>query len=300
VVAHEVAHQWWNAVVGSDSKRHPFVDEALANHSAIHYFAEIHGEDAAQRQRELQMKLPWHMSRMMGGRDRPVDLPTSAYENMVEYAAVVYAKGGLFFDAVRKDIGSERFLAVIKQYYVDYAFKVASPEDLRKRLVAASSRPKQTQALIKRWLHEAYGDRDIGPIQFNVLLEQFFGSGVLSALDPRLQKVLQHRGFDEFMKLMKGLLGSDGQLRPDVDYTALFELINQVAGPQGNDVQRVIGAAGRILLKGNSVRPTDLIREVGGVIAGDDQNARKLVNAVGTIFEVLEAIDQEGQQEGRQ
>ncbi len=32
VVAHEVAHQWWNAVVGSDSKQHPFVDEALANH----------------------------------------------------------------------------------------------------------------------------------------------------------------------------------------------------------------------------------------------------------------------------
>jgi hypothetical protein len=26
VIAHEVAHQWWNAVVGSDSRLQPFVD----------------------------------------------------------------------------------------------------------------------------------------------------------------------------------------------------------------------------------------------------------------------------------
>ena len=30
VVAHEVAHQWWHGLVGSDSRDHPYVDEALA------------------------------------------------------------------------------------------------------------------------------------------------------------------------------------------------------------------------------------------------------------------------------
>ncbi len=35
VVVHEVAHQWWNAVVGSNSKKHPYIDEAMANYSAI-------------------------------------------------------------------------------------------------------------------------------------------------------------------------------------------------------------------------------------------------------------------------
>ena len=47
VVVHEVAHQWWSAVVGSDSKRHAFLDEALANFSAALYFEVVHGDEAA-------------------------------------------------------------------------------------------------------------------------------------------------------------------------------------------------------------------------------------------------------------
>ena len=38
VVAHEVAHQWWNVVVGNDSINNAWVDEALTNYYALIYY----------------------------------------------------------------------------------------------------------------------------------------------------------------------------------------------------------------------------------------------------------------------
>src|SRR5262249_9394248 len=70
VVAHEVAHQWWNAVVGSNSKKYPFVDEAMANYSAVLYFEHYYGRAAAEQQMVMQMKVNYQLSRMLGNEDQ--------------------------------------------------------------------------------------------------------------------------------------------------------------------------------------------------------------------------------------
>jgi pimeloyl-ACP methyl ester carboxylesterase len=41
VAAHEVAHQWWYAVVGNDIYREPWLDEAFAQYSGIIYALEL-------------------------------------------------------------------------------------------------------------------------------------------------------------------------------------------------------------------------------------------------------------------
>ena len=193
VVAHEVAHQWWNAIVGSDSKQHPYLDEALANYSAVHYFERVHGPAAADRQKDLQLRLPWQMSRMTGAKDRPIDLPTKAFDNMVEYAAVVYAKGGLFYDAVVKLMGQTNFLTVLQEYYRDNTFKIARPEDLEARLVKASADPMAMQDLHERWLRGRHADQDITSVKFTTLLSQFGGRDMLKAIDPKLDSIIEHK-----------------------------------------------------------------------------------------------------------
>ena len=48
VTAHEVAHQWWPGLVGSDSRQHPFQDEALAQWSAVLHIKERYGPERAK------------------------------------------------------------------------------------------------------------------------------------------------------------------------------------------------------------------------------------------------------------
>ena len=289
VVAHEVAHQWWNAIVGSDSKTHPYVDEALANHSAIHYFNAIHGQRAAEKQRDLQLRLPWQFSRLSGGQDRPIDLPTRQFNNMVEYAAVVYAKGGLFFDAVRSELGEQRFLDVIKAYYSDYTFKIAKPSDLEKRLIAAAQNPKRMKALLDRWLRGRHADKDISSVSYTTLLEQFVGREALRAIDPKLETALNHRGFEELVKLLKSVTDPDGALRDGIDYQAVLSLASELLGTGENELNRLISIATRVLLDDGQIRPGEIVRELGGVIAGDDRDMNELINAFGGV---IDAIDQ--------
>ncbi len=181
VIAHEVAHQWWNAVVGSDSKNHPFLDEALANHSARLALEAIAGKRVAEEQAFLNIELTYHLHRLMGGKDRAIDLPAKAHGGTAEYAAIVYGKGAMFFAALQEHLGKERFLRMLQSYYTKHQFGLASPGDLLAAARAVSPAPAHTTVMFRRWLDEARGDEDIGPIKlasaFEVLLEPMLGKG---------------------------------------------------------------------------------------------------------------------------
>lgn len=163
VVAHEVAHQWWNAVVGSNSKKYPFIDEAMANYSAILYFEHYYGREAAEQQMNMQMKLNYQLHRMVGGQDQPVVMATSEFHGPLEYAAIVYGKGALYFDHLRDVMGDAAFFAAMQTYYDSYWFKIAEPEDfLEIAQRKAPSKKTEIAELFQRWMKETHGDEDIG------------------------------------------------------------------------------------------------------------------------------------------
>ena len=163
VVAHEVAHQWWNAVVGSHSRKHPFVDEALANYSAILYFDKRYGKPAMNRQILFQLKLAYQLNRLLGGEDKVVDAPTDAFDDMIQYSAIVYGKGALFLHELRRTLGDRAFLKAISGYYGEYLFKEATPTNLVDAFAAeAGGKEKKVRRLATHWLHETHGDEDIG------------------------------------------------------------------------------------------------------------------------------------------
>lgn len=62
VVAHEVAHQWWYAVVGSDPVNQAWQDEALSQFSMLEYLEDRHGLARREEyeQRELESALARH------------------------------------------------------------------------------------------------------------------------------------------------------------------------------------------------------------------------------------------------
>lgn len=171
VVAHEVAHQWWNAVVGSNSKQHPFIDEAMANYSAALYFENFYGREVAEQQIALQMKINYQLHRLLGGKDQPVLLPAAGFKGPLEYSAIVYGKGAIYFDRLRALVGDPIFFNSIKVYYNKFWFRIAGPDDFTKVLQQqAPNKSEKIQALYTRWISELHGDEDIGPGTFEAVM----------------------------------------------------------------------------------------------------------------------------------
>ncbi len=199
VLAHEVAHQWFHVLVGSDSGRHPFLDEALANYAATLYFEKQHGPRAAAGQRKWQMELPYQLLRLLGQPDGVVLRPAKDFENQLAYAALVYGKGALFFSAARKLLGKRALVRALRQYTQRYAFAQARPEDLLAQLQAAGKTAKQVKDLWQRWLQESHGDEDIGTLQLGDLAGMLgkipagsqVGPAAATGMDPATLRLFQ-------------------------------------------------------------------------------------------------------------
>ncbi len=202
VTAHEVAHQYWPGLVGSDTRRHPYVDESMAQYSAVLYFEDRYGPERAKQEAERQVAANYQMMRLMGSPDAPVDRPVDSFATELSYAGLVYGKGPFFFRELRNTVGEEKFFKVLKQYVAAHRFREAPP----RALVLAMAQGKDKQAVMKlsrRWLDESHGDEDLGGPDMKKLLAGILGPEMAAQMGPQMETA---------MKLMLRLLapGGDG------------------------------------------------------------------------------------------
>lgn len=125
LVAHEVAHQWWYAVVGNSPYQHPWLDEGLAEYSAFEYYRHVFGESEAERLLTGRWLIPFDFA-TGGGIDGPVDRPANAFDP-ASYELLVYAKAALFFHALQEQLGKETYRRVIQTYYAENRYQIVAP-----------------------------------------------------------------------------------------------------------------------------------------------------------------------------
>jgi aminopeptidase N len=125
-IAHEVGHQWFYNLVGSDQLDHPWLDESLAQFATLEYFTDEYGNQGANGFRE-SLNGRWER---VGRALTPIGLPVAEY-SAEEYGAIVYGRGPLFFDALREQIGDEAFDAFLHDYTITYSWGIATPEGLK-------------------------------------------------------------------------------------------------------------------------------------------------------------------------
>lgn len=125
VIAHEVAHQWWYSLVGNNVQTQAWLDEALASYSQVIYAEEITGREAANA--ELAQFRASYRNIRNAGRDTIVEQPNQRIRN---YYPIVYAKGALFFQALRNQIGEEAFGRFLKTYYADHRYGFTNRADM--------------------------------------------------------------------------------------------------------------------------------------------------------------------------
>lgn len=125
VVAHEVAHQWWYAVVGSDAWYQSWQDEALCEFSVLEYMENVHG---AAARTELEQRRIEPAMRVTVPRGVTPGAPLDTFVGMAQYSLVVYNRGAAMFCALDRllDGGLHN---VLRAYYDQYAFGRATRED---------------------------------------------------------------------------------------------------------------------------------------------------------------------------
>ena len=190
VTAHEVAHQWWHGLVGSDSRRHPFIDESLAQWSAAYYLERRYGAERARRDADMQVRMNYQFMRMLGNADAAVDQPASAFASPMAYAGVVYGKGPYFYNAARSALGDAAFLRALRRYVTAWRFRTA-PADGFVNAAAAESPPNaaRLRALARRWFHETHGDEDLGQADLATLIANATGGNASPELRDALRAI---------------------------------------------------------------------------------------------------------------
>jgi len=146
---HEVGHQWWYSQVGSDPFNSPWLDEGLTEYSAYTYFWKTYGRETADSLRDRRWLAPYEYAKTSGA-DRVLAEPVSAYSSPKVYETMVYAKGALFFDALRRSVGDETYYAILKEYLRRYRFQNALPEDFF--AVARDVSGRDLAPLIAKWI----------------------------------------------------------------------------------------------------------------------------------------------------
>ncbi len=147
-IAHEVGHNWFYGILGSNEREFPFLDEGLNSLYEMRY----------ARAKYPNLKLGRHMgldsSRKLFGinnfpywkekeisyfisakanEDQPIFTKAQDFSDF-NYGAIIYGKAPVAFDYLRDCMGEETFDKAMQFYYENYRFKHPKPGDLMQTL----------------------------------------------------------------------------------------------------------------------------------------------------------------------
>jgi hypothetical protein len=132
-IAHEIGHQWWYSLVGNDAQGEPWLDEGFASYSQVVYYEGIGRPELAAS--ELDAFRSSYRQLREARRDAPLGTPPSELRGT--YVPVIYAKGALFFQALRGQIGEAAFDRFLKGYYAEGRYREIAGQDLLRSAEAA-------------------------------------------------------------------------------------------------------------------------------------------------------------------
>jgi len=136
-IAHEVAHQWFYGLVGSDEWREPWLDESLATFAQRRLLGTIASCDV---QRPLGL---WPGARL--GDDM------AAFERRPELYGAVYDGGACALQALRSAWGERRFTRLLQTWVVQHRLGVATTADF----AALVRRIAPPRFKVVRWLERS-------------------------------------------------------------------------------------------------------------------------------------------------
>ena len=151
VIVHEVGHNWFYGILGSNERVHGWMDEGLNTLNEMRYVQTKYPENKNMSDMVLGGK--FHMNELdhhdmgdisyraiaMIGEDQPIETHSADFTS-VNYGIIMYQKTGLVFFYLKNYLGEAAFDKAMSAYFEAFKFKHPQPEDLRKVLEASSGK----------------------------------------------------------------------------------------------------------------------------------------------------------------
>lgn len=142
VIAHEVGHNWFYGILGSNERDHAWMDEGCnsfmeGRYMNKHYKGEsgMLGENGAallgiENTDRASGQLLYDFS-ARSGLDQPIDYPSGDYTG-INYGTMVYMKTALALSYLEAYLGKEVTDQCFHTYYQEWKFKHPQPEDMQR------------------------------------------------------------------------------------------------------------------------------------------------------------------------
>ena len=130
VTTHEIGHEWFPMIVGSDERRYAWMDEGL--NTFMNYYATIdyYGEDEAESAYVSRLTSEYVAEQMA---QRAGDVPIFTFPDLIPRADLgflAYRKPGMMLRLLRESVlGPERFDTAFREYIQRWAYKHPQPAD---------------------------------------------------------------------------------------------------------------------------------------------------------------------------
>lgn len=145
VIVHEVGHNWFYGILGSNERQHGWMDEGLNTLNEMRYVQTKYPENTRFSDMVLGGRFHFNdldhhdsgdiMYRSLAsfGLDQPLETHSDDFSSF-NYGAIMYQKTGVVFYYLMDYLGAEKFDAAMSAYYQQWKFKHPQPADLRRTL----------------------------------------------------------------------------------------------------------------------------------------------------------------------
>ena len=140
LILHEVGHNWFYGIIGSNEREHPWLDEGMNTYYDNRYFKEKRQNKTADGQKKKMgfirglFSTPFEELQLSNTYRFHTDLPISSSSESFSntgYNLIVYKKAAKWMELMEQQLGKSRFDSMMKTYYQKWAFKHPYPEDFK-------------------------------------------------------------------------------------------------------------------------------------------------------------------------
>jgi Peptidase family M1 domain len=149
VINHEVGHNWFQAILASNERTHPWMDEGMNTYYDNRYAMQQYGHsgiDIAQTGSSfINNRMPADVQQLLLQtvigikKDQPIETHSEKF-SLLNYNAIAYIKAGEWMKLLENELGKDLFDQVMKTYYQRWQFKHPYPDDLKKIVEEVSGR----------------------------------------------------------------------------------------------------------------------------------------------------------------
>lgn len=147
-IMHEVGHNWFYGILGSNERDYPFMDEGLNSFYEMRYIrakypnltlTSLVGKDSTFKflgLNKFKHKAQYELSYFIAARknlDQPIATNSQDFTGY-NYGGIVYSKSALAFDYLMNYLGKDKFDQAMHFYFDEWKFEHPTPEDLIKTL----------------------------------------------------------------------------------------------------------------------------------------------------------------------